>query len=257
RTLLDGLYWVCCAACQRDGTLTVPVAKHEGEDMLNHVREVATALVLSAALYGVGNCQPLPQWGISEIYSNADGSVQFIVVEITRDGPSLAGQTLIASNGSTQKRYTFPTDVPYDIFRKESSQYFLVGTQGFADLNFFVKPDFVLPNGFLFATEGPLGLSVTLGASGFYYSALPTDGFDALCNDGTFSGGEVFGCVASVANNGGASGAFVLATGPVAMIEYYDAALDEYFLTAYPYELQLLDQALQFGWRRTGHSLAA
>ena len=87
--------------------------------MLNHVREVATALVLSAALYGVGNCQPLPQWGISEIYSNADGSVQFIVVEITRDGPSLAGQTLIASNGSTQKRYTFPTDVPYDISSSE------------------------------------------------------------------------------------------------------------------------------------------
>ena len=51
--------------------------------------------------------------------------------------------------------------------------YVLVATQGFADLN-VVKPDFVVPYGFLFLPSG----SVRLGMTEYRYDSLPPDGWD-------------------------------------------------------------------------------
>jgi hypothetical protein len=73
----------------------------------------ASVLVVVSVLGSDANAST-PFFAIDEIYSNADGSVQFIVFEDTPS--SLAGQTLIASNGSTEHTHTFPSDVPCSMF---------------------------------------------------------------------------------------------------------------------------------------------
>jgi len=43
--------------------------------------------------------------------------------------------------------------------------------------------------------------------------------------------------------------------GPVTVVEYYNAALDHYFITAFPEEVAILDAGVQIpGWTRTGYT---
>jgi hypothetical protein len=118
--------------------------------------------------------------------ANADGSIQYIGLGGDLDSV-LAGQTLIASDGKTEHRFTFPSNVvntsgecdfdPLGIFCATVS-YVLVATQGFADLN-VVKPDFVVPNGFLLLPSG----SVQLGMTEYSYASLPPNGWDEAENN--------------------------------------------------------------------------
>jgi len=114
-----------------------------------------------------------PFFAIDEFYSNSDGSVQFIMMNNV-DSTSLAGQTLVATNGLATHTFVFPRDLPTGSINRT----FLVATQGFADLN-LVTPDFVVPNGFLFYPNG----TVTIGNNDFPYSGLSTDGLHAFWGD--------------------------------------------------------------------------
>jgi len=71
-------------------------------------------------------------WRINEIYSNADGSVQFVKIEIDFDmhpQNQLVGRTLVASNGSTERSFTFDRfiDCPLCTYGDVSS--FIVGNR--------------------------------------------------------------------------------------------------------------------------------
>jgi hypothetical protein len=127
-------------------------------------------------------------WYINEVYSSADGSVQFIEMKAAASGQQfIRGHTIRSTSGSTSNAYTFPNDLPGDSAEgmgDPSGYYggyggevlyktFLIGTQGFAALN-VVAPDFVVPNGFLFPSGGTLVFGE--GADTFTYGALPTDG---------------------------------------------------------------------------------
>jgi len=108
---------------------------------------------------------------INEIYSNADGSVQFVELKV---GPSNGesfwqGQSLTASQGGAVHRFVFPTNLPST---STANTMVLVATQGFADLG-LVQPDFVVPNGFLFTTNGSVDFA---GVDSVGYAGLPTDG---------------------------------------------------------------------------------
>lgn len=118
-------------------------------------------------------------WKISEIYSNASGTVQFIELETSAGGQQfLSGQTLTASQaGGTTRIYTFPHDLPGDSAQRK----FLIGTQGFADMG-IVAPDFIVPNGFLPLTNGTTSL---VGADTINYAAMPDDGVTSLNRDGS------------------------------------------------------------------------
>src|SRR6266705_6087303 len=145
-----------------------------------NVLKVATAVTFALVLNSVAYSQD--KWEIGDIFSTADGSVQFVVLRFGADGtpelPALAGQTLIASDGKTEHSFTFASNVTNysdgcdvgisGVFCARSANV-LVATQGFADLN-VVKPDFVVPNGFLFLPSG----SVRLSVSESRYDALPT-----------------------------------------------------------------------------------
>ena len=166
--------------------------------MFNVLSKV-TLILVGLVLCNVAGAQCFQSlWGLVEVFSNSDGSVQFVILQSAKgDGVtgSLAGQTLVASDGSTQHSYTFGSDLP-DVFANPV----LVATQGFADLN-LVKPDFILPNGFVFLRDGTLRLASGEWCGGpVHYDPLPTDGVKAYFPDAWGDGSAYVGD-AGAANN--------------------------------------------------------
>jgi hypothetical protein len=184
---------------------------------------------------------------IFELYSNADGSVQFLMLS---GGNSVrAGQTLAASNGPAEHSFVIPSSVP-----GPTPPITLIGTQSFADLK-LVTPDFVVPDGFFFRTNG----AVRFGPVDTSYSALPSDDVTAFWggyddDDGYFE----WSALAVATNSSGAHLTFGPGVSGInALIEYHTSALDDYFLTAVPNEIEALDSGTLPGWQRTGYSVVA
>jgi hypothetical protein len=134
---------------------------------------VATALlVVSSAGYAAFHL-----FTIEQIYSNADGSVQFIVLvnpSVSANGESQWTGQSITSAGHT---YTFASDLPSFLTGGKRA---LIATQGFAALG-IVTPDYVVPNGFLSTPGGTINYADVDSVS---YSALPTDGVHAIQRNG-------------------------------------------------------------------------
>ena len=135
---------------------------------------------------------------VEQLYSNADGSVQFLVLHQTppMNGENkLQGHTLTASQGGVTHAYTFPNDLPggdescdpygYGYIctsAPTANKRVLIATQGFAALG-LVTPDYTVPNGFFptAVTAAHQGLINYAESSAiFVYSSLPTDGANAL-----------------------------------------------------------------------------
>src|SRR3990167_6424399 len=112
-------------------------------------------------------------WQLNEIYSNADGTVQFIELIAVAGGQQfLAGHAITSSQGATTHSFTFPSDLPGD----SAGRTFLIGTTGFAALG-LVTPDYVVPNGFLFTTNGGVNFAGVDSAS---WNSLPIDGVTSI-----------------------------------------------------------------------------
>jgi hypothetical protein len=151
---------------------------------------VALALVATAAR------AEFHTWQIEQMYSNADGSVQFVVLHESQgmDGENfLQGQALTSTRMGVTKTFIFPANLPgggmicdgyYGCSPTPSptaNSRVLIGTAGFAALN-LVAPNYVIPNGFL-PTDG--GTVVYAGAPDqITFSSLPTDGTNALFRSG-------------------------------------------------------------------------
>ena len=119
-------------------------------------------------------------WAIDEIFSTADGRVQYIEFRALTGGQQfLGGHSLTASGGpNPQRSYSFPGALPGDT----EGRRFLVGTTSFAALG-VVAPDYVVPDGFL--SPGGGTISFAEGADTWTYPALPADGRLSLSRDGT------------------------------------------------------------------------
>lgn len=119
---------------------------------------------------------------INEIYSNADGSIQFIEFVGDADGQHLwAGHSITSTNGTNTNTYPISTNLPSAATNGKSV---LVATQGFADLG-IVAPDYIIPNGFLFTVNGAIDFP---GMDSITYAQLPTDGTLSLNGDGSTTG---------------------------------------------------------------------
>jgi len=112
-------------------------------------------------------------WQITEIFSNADGTMQYIELTTSASGQNfLSGHQVTASQAGATHSFTLPTNLPGDT----TNHKFLIGTQGFASLG-SVTPDYVVPNGFLFQPNGSVDFA---GVDVVTYNALPTNGVSAL-----------------------------------------------------------------------------
>ena len=119
-------------------------------------------------------------FAIDQIYSNADGTVQFVVLfeASTLNGENLlAGQSLFSSHAGTTKVFTFPFNLPSSVTARKRV---LIGTQAFAALG-LVTPDYVIPNGFLDPTGGYINYA---DVDTVVFSSLPTDGVNAINRSG-------------------------------------------------------------------------
>src|SRR5213075_1946266 len=109
---------------------------------------------------------------IEQLFSNADGSVQFIVLhEFTGANGEhlLGGMPLISTHAGVNKTFIFPKNLPSS---QTAGRRVLVATQGFAALG-IVTPDYVVPNGFLPTDGGTLNYA---GVDTVNFASLPTDG---------------------------------------------------------------------------------
>jgi hypothetical protein len=141
---------------------------------------------------------------IEQIYSNADGTVQFIVL---RESAGVNGenfwqnQALTSTHLGVANPVTFPSNLPS---ASTAGKRVLVATPGFAALG-LVTPDYMIPNGFL-ATDG--GTVNYAGVDQVTYTALPTDGVHAIDRTGA--------TIQNVATNfAGKAGSVVLASTPI------------------------------------------
>jgi len=147
----------------------------------------AGSLLVAGALLA-----PLPAsalfhlWDITEVYSNADGSVQYVeLFTNTNMQDELIDHTI--SSAATAKIYTFPTDLDPDVNgngnNSTANRHFLVATPAFASQPGAVAPDFVFEAANFLATVADTldfqGADTISWGSG----ELPTDGVDALHED--------------------------------------------------------------------------
>ncbi len=137
----------------------------------------ATMLVSSAALAFFHTFQ------VEQIYSNADGTVQFVTMTTSLNGESFSQGVPFTSMDSagSQKTFTFPRNLPSSA---TAGKRILIATQSFATLG-IVTPDFVIPDHFVPTGGGSVGtpystLSYTAGQ-------LPTDGMNALYRTGVMA----------------------------------------------------------------------
>ena len=94
-------------------------------------------------------------WRINEIYSNHSGTVQFVEFTSATSGQEfLVNQTLISTQGSTSRTFTFPTNLAAGTANRK----FLIATPAFAALG-IVTPDFTMPEGFLFTANATINFA--------------------------------------------------------------------------------------------------
>ena len=205
-----------------------------------------------ACVFAVLACAPAraatPSFAVSELFSNADGSIQFVVLRESegRNGQDgFANLTLVARSATRVATFVFPADLA----RKDTSRRsVLVATGGYvaagaAAAEFrAVAPDFVVPDRFVPTGAGSIQFA---DADRMAYPALPADGVAAYFSNGEARDNE--------AQN--LSGALVrLPVTPVAAIEFHHAGLDHYFITDLAADLVALDSGAIAGWSRTGAS---
>lgn len=117
-------------------------------------------------------------WALNEVYSNADGTVQFIELTALAGGQEfLAGHAITSRQGAAAKSYTFASNLPGDT----QGRSMLIGTTGFAALG-LVAPDYIVPNGFLFTSNGSVDFA---GVDSISWAALPVDGVMSINRAGT------------------------------------------------------------------------
>ncbi len=129
-------------------------------------------------LLAVFVCSPAAQaafhfYDISEVYSSADGSVQFVELFTTRNGQQfLGGHGIVAFQGSSSNDFSF-TRGP----APTANRNLLIATASF-EAACGIVPDYILPDGFLFGPDG--GVSFGPNVDIVNYTSLPLDWVTSL-----------------------------------------------------------------------------
>src|SRR6266576_3706289 len=178
---------------------------------------------------------------IDELYSNADGSVQYVVLheaQGTNGANLLTAHTLSATHAGVTKVFTFPTDLPS---ATTANHRVLIGSNGFAALR-AIAPDYQMPDRFLPTDGGTVNYA---GVDQVTYPTLPIDGSNALQRSGAVA--------ANLATNF-AGQTFAVPANPITVVEFYNDSLDHYFMSPLAPDIDALDAGRIFGWSRTGYS---
>ncbi len=116
-------------------------------------------------------------WNFSEIFSNADGTVQYMELFTADANEQLVGAFGVTSNTHT---FNFVTNLPS---AATANTWILVATASFTGKPGAVPPDYIIPSNF-FPTGGGT-LNYAGGVQVWNYGAVPTDGVHSLLRNGT------------------------------------------------------------------------
>ena len=115
-------------------------------------------------------------WRVKEIFSNADGTIQYIETWEAFGG---AGETATANHNIASNSNMFT--IPSNVLAPTSNKSLLFATQGFADLN-VVVPDYIISDNFFSIVNDSIAYT-PLHTVTFLAGQLPTDGISALAAD--------------------------------------------------------------------------
>jgi hypothetical protein len=187
----------------------------------------------TAELYAPAPSSP---YRITALFSDQAGVYQYILLQSL--GPtsgSVFGLTLaVTSRTGVVRQFTFPS------YPSQSNSPLCIATHSAWPILDFIVPDQFLP------TDG--GTISLVGVDSWTFGPLPTDGHSSLQRSSGVSGTALMQCshFAAVLN---------VPIDPV--IEYYNATLDHYFISASQPDLDALDSGRSAGWQRTGSSFPA
>ncbi|HWB12355.1 MAG TPA: DUF4214 domain-containing protein [Pirellulales bacterium] len=115
-------------------------------------------------------------WKIDQVFSSADGKVQFIELHDPANGENHTAGHFISSNENT---FTFPANLSTDA---TANTHFLIGTQSYAALPGAVTPDYIVPDNF-FNPAGDTFDYADVDSFSFTAAQMPTDGVNSLMRD--------------------------------------------------------------------------
>lgn len=143
------------------------------------VQRVALGCTVVLACAGSPAWASFHLWDASEVYSNADGTIQFVELFTTS-----INQNLMAGRyyGSNEHDFTFPINLPSD---QTANKRLLMATVGFAALPGAPQPDYIIPDGFVNICGDTLELRTSVGGTtwdsfSFGEGLLPVDGVLSL-----------------------------------------------------------------------------
>ena len=189
-----------------------------------------------------------PTFVIDQIYSSADGVVQFAVLREAGGANgqnALGGRTLTVTQASVGKTYAFPNDLASS---STAGRSVLIVSQGYVGLRIaepaanMPAPDYVVPDRFFPTDTAAIDYA---GVNRFTYASLPADGITALYRGGARATNKPV-------NFDGTSGRVPLV--PNTAIEYYNVGRDHYFVSSLAPDIEALDSGRLSGWVRTGET---
>ncbi len=136
------------------------------------VGALALGLVAAGAGPARANCHT---WDVSEIFSNADGTIQFIELREPNGGCCEDG---VPGHKIASSKRTFIIPLP-DLAQPTAFRRLLFGTVGFAQLPGAPLPDYIIPTNF-FYLDGDAVTYTPYDTFDFSFTVVPTDGINSL-----------------------------------------------------------------------------
>jgi hypothetical protein len=145
------------------------------------------------------------EWRITELYSNASGTVQFIELGLPSSGLDnesfVGGHTI--TDSALSHTFTFPSNT---VSIPTNSAHLLIATPGYAALSGVPTADYLLPTNGFFSTSGDtINYSTGISVVTFPQPNLPIDGIDSL-NFDPFGSSAPFEAINSPTNLAGQTG---------------------------------------------------
>jgi serralysin len=117
-------------------------------------------------------------WEINEVFSNADGTLQYIELRVDSNSENfLQGHSISVTQGGTTHSLAFDHNLSSSL---TANKKFLIATQAFATAS-GITPDYIIDPGFLFLDGGTIDFDIY---DSFAYGSLPADGETALYDTG-------------------------------------------------------------------------
>jgi len=139
---------------------------------------LSLVLIFVTALLASGVALAADAWRVSEIFSNSDGSVQYIrLTTSVNNQQNLAGQRLTAfdASGRVGQTFTFPSNLSAS---QTAFRSVLIGTEAFSALT-QLSVDYRLPAGFLFTAGGSVRFG-SIDTLSYRADQLPVNGAQAM-----------------------------------------------------------------------------